>query len=405
MKLNLQRPQSRYILIILMLLFCLPVPLTLKLMKPKLAITAIDGSKITTDAYTVTPDHHLLLSREIAEQAFRARIAMEPPAPLPTGIYYRDQVAVLMYHHLAEQPLSLYPGVLTAAQFDEQMQLLRQNGFHVITMQQYRQFMLENAPVPDNAVLLTFDDGYESFYKLAYPILQKYGYTAVNFVIVSDVDHPSPHQVPKLTWAQMREMKHAGMGFYNHTYNLHYYGIVDAEGGKRPAASALLYIPDENRHEVNEEYYRRVTADLALAERRLKEELGNTDSAIAFPYGSYNDRLLEACDSLGIRLKFNIGLGLSSRMTLNAPRINEGNRTLSPALAIGQLKQLEPQPELTVNSLKVPLAGTKPQLGKGRIMIPADALGKALGVEIRYNSSHHTLEIIPSRPGAAVRSS
>lgn len=404
MKLNLQRPQKRYILIILLLLFCLPVPLKLKLMKPKLTITGTDGTVITTDAYTVTPDHHLLLSREIAEQALHARISMEPPAPLPKGIYYRDQVAVLMYHHLAEQPLSLYPGVLTAAQFEEQMQLLKQDGFHVITMEQYRQFLLENAPVPDNAVLLTFDDGYESFYKLAYPILHKYGFTAVNFIIVSDVDHPSPHQVPKLTWAQMREMKRAGMGFYNHTYNLHYYGIVDAEGGKRPAASALLYIPDENRQELNEEYYRRVTGDLARAERRLKEELGNTDSAIAFPYGSYNDRLLEACDSLGIRLKFNIGLGLSSRMTLNAPRINEGNRTLSPVLAIGQLKQMELQPELTVNSVKVPLGGTKPQRVKGRIMIPADALGKALGLGIHYDRSRNTLKITSSRDGAALRS-
>ncbi|WP_340026349.1 polysaccharide deacetylase family protein [Paenibacillus sp. FSL K6-1096] len=404
MELNIRNLQKRYILIIVLLLLCLPVPLMLKLTKPKLEIIGIDGERITTDAYTVTPEHQLLLSRSIAEQALHARIAMTLPAPLPKGIYYRDQVAVLMYHHLAEQALPLYPGVLTAAQFDEQMQLLKQDGFHVITMKQYRQFMLENAPVPDNAVLLTFDDGYESFYKLAYPILQKYGYTAVNFVIVSDVDHPGPHQVPKLTWAQMREMKRAGMDFYNHTYNLHYYGVVDAEGDKRPAASSLLYIPDENRHELNEEYYRRVTGDLALAERRLKEELGNTDSAIAFPYGSYNDRLLEACDSLGIRLKFNIGLGLSSRMTLNAPRINEGSRTLSPVLAINELKQMKAQPELTVNSVKVPLAGTKPQLGKDRLMVPLAELCKALGVKLYYDNSSNALKLLPGRPGAAVRS-
>lgn len=395
---NLQNLQKRYILIILLLVFCLPVPYMLKWMKPKLAITGVDGRRITTDAYAVTPDHQLLLSRDIAEQALHARIAMEEPAPLPQGVYYKNQVAVLMYHHLAEQPLSLFPGVLPAAQFDEQMQLLKQDGFHVITMKQYREFMLENAPVPDNAVLLTFDDGYESFYKLAYPILHKYGYTAVNFIIVSDVDHPSPHQVPKLAWAQMREMKRAGMGFYNHTYNLHYYGVVDAEGGKRPAASALLYIPDENRHELNEEYYRRVTGDLALAERRLKEELGNTDSAIAFPYGSYNDKLLQVCDSLGIRLKFNIGPGLSSRQTLNAPRINEGNRTLSPVLAIDQLKQMKPQPELTVNSVKVPLTRTMPQLREGRLMVPLEALSQALGVKMHYDRSSGILKLTPGQP-------
>lgn len=393
MKLNLQQPHKRYILILLLLVVVfLPVPFRHKGMT-KLNITGLDGAKITTDAYALTADHKLMVDKDIAERILDARIGWEKEAPLPKGVYYKDHVAVLMYHHLTETPLMLYPGVLPAVQFDEQMQLLKQEGFHVITMKQYREFMLDRAPVPDNAVLLTFDDGYESFYKLAFPILQKYGYTAVNFIIVSDVDNTNKHQVPKLTWEQMREMKRAGMGFYNHTYNLHYYGVVDAEGGTRPAASSLLYIHDENRNELNEEYYRRVTGDLAHAERRLKEELGNTDSAIAFPYGSYNEKLLEICDSLGIHLKFNIGLGLSSRTTLNAPRINEGNRTLTPALSIQQLKQFEPPMILTVNARKVLLTGTPPELRNGKVMIPLDALCSELGVEMHYDRSSAVLKL------------
>lgn len=393
MKLNLHQPHKRYILILLLLVVVfLPVPFRHKAMT-KLNITGLDGAKIMTDAYALTADHKLMVDKDIAERILDARIGWEKEAPLPKGVYYKDHVAVLMYHHLTETPLMLYPGVLPAAQFDEQMQLLKQEGFHVITMKQYREFMLDRAPVPDNAVLLTFDDGYESFYKLAFPILQKYSYTAVNFIIVSDVDNTNKQQVPKLTWEQMREMKRAGMGFYNHTYNLHYYGVVDAEGGTRPAASSLLYIHDENRNELNEEYYRRVTGDLAHAERRLKEELGNTDSAIAFPYGSYNEKLLEICDSLGIHLKFNIGLGLSSRTTLNAPRINEGNRALTPALSIQQLKQFEPPMILTVNARKVLLTGTPPELRNGKVMIPLDALCSELGVEMHYDRSSAVLKL------------
>ncbi|ETT76981.1 polysaccharide deacetylase [Paenibacillus sp. FSL R7-277] len=396
MKLNLHKPQTRYILILLLLVVVfLPVPFRHKAMT-KLSITGLDGVEFKTDAYALTADHKLMVDKDLAERILNARIGWEKEAPLPKGVYYKDHVAVLMYHHLAETPLTLYPGVLPAAQFDEQMQLLKQEGFHVITMKQYRQFMLDRAPVPDNAVLLTFDDGYESFYKLAFPILQKYGYTAVNFIIVSDVDNTSKRQVPKLTWEQMREMKRAGMGFYNHTYNLHYYAEVDAEGGTRPAASSLLYIHDENRNELNEEYYRRVTGDLAHAERRLKEELGNTDSAIAFPYGSYNDKLLEVCDSLGIRLKFNIGLGLSSRTTLNAPRINEGNRTLTPELSIQQLKQFEPPMILTVNGKKVLLTGTPPELRNGKVLVPLDALCSELGVAMHYDRSSAVLKLTPT---------
>lgn len=196
----------------------------------KLEITGVDGYKITTDNYTLAQDHEVMLAKDVAERVLNARISWQEQAALPQGIYYKDQVAVLMYHHLTGESVSLNPGVLTAGQFDEHMQLLKQEGFQVITMKQYRQFMLENALVPDNAVLLTFDDGYESFYTLAFPILQKHGYTAANFIIASDVDNPDGKKVPKLTWEQMREMKSAGMSFYNHTYNLHHYGIVDAEG-------------------------------------------------------------------------------------------------------------------------------------------------------------------------------
>ena len=395
MKLNLHKPQTRYILILLLVVVFLPVPFRHKAMT-KLSITGLDGVEFKTDAYALTADHKLMVDKDLAERMLNARIRWDKEAPLPKGVYYKDHVAVLMYHHLTETPLTLYPGVLPAAQFDEQMQLLKQEGFHVITMKQYREFMLNRAPVPDNAVLLTFDDGYESFYKLAFPILQKYGYTAVNFVIVSDVDHPNKHQVPKLTWEQMREMKRAGMNFYNHTYNLHYYAVVDAEGGTRPAASSLLYIHDENRNELNEEYYRRVTGDLSHAERRLKEELGNTDSAIAFPYGSYNEKLLEICNSLGIQLKFNIGLGLSSRTTLNAPRINEGNRTLPPELSIQQLKQFEPPMILTVNAKKVLLTGTPPELRNGKLMVPLEALCSELGVSMHYDRSSAVLKLTPT---------
>ncbi|MFD2881486.1 hypothetical protein ACFTAO_45400 [Paenibacillus rhizoplanae] len=168
MKLNLHQPHKRYILILLLLVVVfLPVPFRHKGMT-KLNITGLDGAKITTDAYALTADHKLMVDKDIAERILDARIGWEKEAPLPKGVYYKDHVAVLMYHHLTETPLMLYPGVLPAVQFDEQMQLLKQEGFHVITMKQYREFMLDRAPVPDNAVLLTFDDGYESFYKLAF---------------------------------------------------------------------------------------------------------------------------------------------------------------------------------------------------------------------------------------------
>lgn len=387
-----------FFVIVIALVLCSAAALSYRQTSYEVAIN-VDGqtlSTFTTDR--VAPDD-LMIPKDRVEQALNIHIGWEKPESLPKGIYYRDQVAVLMYHHLSEQPMPQFPWVLSAGQFEEQMKLLGQEGFHVITMEQYREFMLNNGSVPDNAVLLTFDDGYESFYKLAFPILKKYGYTAVNFVIVSTIDHPDKHSVPKLTWEQMREMKQEGMGFYSHTYNLHHYGIVDAEGGERPAASSLLYTNDENRNELNDEYYNRVMHDLAKAEHRLKEELGNTDSAIAFPYGSYNDRLLAASDYLGIQLKFKIQDGLNSRTDFNASRINAGSENLTAVLTLDQMKHIEPSRELSVNNKKVRLAGNPPVMKKGILMIPIGGLCKDLHIQMEYDQLNHVLKLTHSADG------
>lgn len=354
----------------------------------------VDGKVIKTIATNPVSFDELMIPKDVAEQALNIHIGWQKSPPLPKGVYYRDQVAVLMYHHLSEKPMPQFPWVLSADHFEDQMKLLDQEGFHVITMEQYREFMLNHGKVPDNAVLLTFDDGYESFYTVAFPILQKYGYTAVNFVIVSTIDHPDKYSVPKLTWDQMREMKRAGMGFYSHTYDLHHYGIVDAEGGQRPAASALLYVDDENRNELNEEYYSRVTRDLAKAEQRLTEELGNTDSAIAFPFGSYSDRLLAACDSIGIQLKFRIQDGINSRTDLNASRINGGSQSLTAALTLDQMKHIDPPMQLTLNNQKIDLAGISPEMRKGTLMVPFIQLCKDLHINMNYDQKNRIVKLL-----------
>jgi peptidoglycan/xylan/chitin deacetylase (PgdA/CDA1 family) len=359
----------------------------------------VNGQIIKTVATYPASSDELMIPKAVAEQALNMRIDWQKQGPLPKGIYYRDNVVVLMYHHLSEKPMPQFPWILSVDRFEDQMKLLKEEGFHVITMEQYRAFMLNNGSVPDNAVLLTFDDGYESFYEFAFPILKKYGYTAVNFVIVSTIDHPNPNSVPKLTWEQMREMKRDGMGFYSHTYDLHHYGIVDAEGGERPAASALLYIDDENRNEMNTEYYNRVTRDLAKAEQRLKEELGNTDSAIAFPYGSYNDRLLSACDSLGITLTFKIQDGINARTDRNASRINGGSQNLTAIQTLEQIKHVDSPMELTLNNQRVALIGSAPEMRKGTLMVPFIQLCKDLHIDLNYDQKSRIVNLLHTTGG------
>lgn len=255
-------------------------------------------------------------------------------------VYYSDQVAVLMYHHLETETT---PGLssLAVRDFQKQMHLLKENGFHVISMEQYARYMMESAPVPDNAVLLTFDDGYESFYSHAYPILRKYHYPATNFVIVSSIDDRNRQGIPKLTWEQMREMQKSGMSFYNHTFDSHRYGRIDSSGHKGTVLSHPLYLEDHGRMETTTEYIRRVSNDLEAAERRLREELSNEMGIIAFPYGQYDqEHTLKIMQKLDIELAFTIQPGINTRSDRFGRRINAGGGDQSPEQLIAQLKAL-----------------------------------------------------------------
>jgi peptidoglycan/xylan/chitin deacetylase (PgdA/CDA1 family) len=199
--------------------------------------------------------------------------------------------------------------------------------------------------VPDNAVLLTFDDGYESFYTYGYPILRTYDYPATNFVIVSSIDDRNRKGIPKLTWEQMREMKKDGMSFYSHTYDSHLYGPIDVDGNEGAVLSNQLYLENRGRMESITEYVRRISDDLALAERRLKEELSNRRGIVAFPYGQYNqEELNKVLKTLGIEFTFTVQPGINSRSDRLGRRIDASSADQTPEKLIAQLKALKDVP-------------------------------------------------------------
>ncbi|CAM4437719.1 polysaccharide deacetylase family protein [Paenibacillus tarimensis] len=315
-------------------------------------------------------------------------------------VYYSGKVAVLMYHHVMDKPNK--DGIISTAQFEKQMELLKTNGFHVIGLKEYAAFKLEGAPVPDNAVLITFDDGYESFYKEAFPILRKYGYPAVNFIIVATADDPDITGIPKLTWDQMREMQAYGMDFMSHTYALHAYGFVNEKGKKKPLTTGHLYLPGYGRQETDEEYAERVTEDLMLAEKRLREELGNTISAFSFPYGAHHEELLAVTRKLGIRLLFTIQSGLTLRDEPAAMRINAGRSDVTPDEAIKRLKQAGGPPlTITIDGMQEDYSVVRMGEGDSGPLVPLREFCRRHQVDINWNKQARKVELV-TQQGAAM---
>lgn len=276
------------------------------------------------------------------------------PEPVPIQqpnepIYYKNKVNVLMYHHLEVNPTK--DSIITPQLLDEQLDALLKSGFEIITMDQYVDFMLHGKQVPDNAVLLTFDDGYSSFYELAYPVFAKHKVAATSFVMAGTIENDKHHGYKKLTWDQMREMMRDGHRFMNHTYDSHQYAPIDAQGHTRPMLAGKLYLKQEKRVETADEYIRRISTDLRESEKLLRDQLGNTYGVLAFPYGVYNKEVLQAAEEAGIELFLTIKPGINTSQQKVGFRINAGNKKMTPAKLIESLKQTASEAEPGIQTM------------------------------------------------------
>lgn len=84
---------------------------------------------------------------------------LEQTGPLP----------ILMYHDVTDGPTSDNPMVVTTEKLEGDLCWLKENGYHTILPRE----LTAGEPLPEKPVLLTFDDGYVSNYRLLFPLLQK----------------------------------------------------------------------------------------------------------------------------------------------------------------------------------------------------------------------------------------
>jgi peptidoglycan/xylan/chitin deacetylase (PgdA/CDA1 family) len=178
---------------------------------------------------------------------------------------------VLMYHKVND----LWPNPITVptAVFGEQMTLLGELGYVTVSLDAVRDHYVDGVPLPERAVLITFDDGYRDNLENAFPILAAHGYPAVVFVPIAYLDdsRPLPHEEPlvragihnpTLTWELLPELEAGGVRIEAH-------GI----GHRRLAELS----PDEALREITTSKF------------RLEERLGREVEAYAYVKGSRAD--------------------------------------------------------------------------------------------------------------------
>ena len=147
----------------------------------------------------------------------KATITTPLPTPTPVVLPDQAQVPILMYHYVSELPPnadSLRQALTVVPEkFKAQLQYLADAGYHAIALSDLYLYLTQGYPLPENPVVLTFDDGYSDAYEVVFPLLLDYGFTGTFFVLATPTHFESPGY---LTWAQMDEMAETGMDIQAH---------------------------------------------------------------------------------------------------------------------------------------------------------------------------------------------
>lgn len=105
--------------------------------------------------------------------------------------------------------------------FEQQVEYLKEEGFSNIDLEQ----LLSGKEKKDKQIAFTFDDGYESVYQNAFPVLKRYGFSATIFLITGYTGKENSWEAgfgrkfKHLSWEQIQEMKESGLQFGSHTVN------------------------------------------------------------------------------------------------------------------------------------------------------------------------------------------
>lgn len=177
---------------------------------------------------------------------------------------------VLTFHDIDDSPsaISFSPDI-----FQLSMSSFKEKGYQTISLSRAIECITKEKPFPERALAITFDDGYESIYKEAFPVLQKYGMTATVFLVVGDrkkrdvsEDLPTFGGRKMLSWDKIHEMQRAGIDFGSHSLS-----HVD-----------LTRLPLEQ-------------ADREICESKtiLEDTLGKEVSAFSYPFGYHTRTIRE----------------------------------------------------------------------------------------------------------------
>lgn len=194
------------------------------------------------------------------------------------------KVPILLYHHITDEAFSGGNEISLISPYDFRMHMTAiKVNFTPISLRQYYQYVTctdGSVTLPDNPIIVTFDDGYLSNYEIAYPILKELEIPATIFVVTDTVGAMAGDgkvNYSHFTWEQAKEMERSGLvEIQSHT----------------ASHVELASLPQEQ-----------LVLQLRKSKYMIEKNLGHPCDMIAFPYGSYTESVVNASKAAGYLLQ------------------------------------------------------------------------------------------------------
>ena len=249
--------------------------------------------------------------------------------------------AILLYHHVSSStPASTS---ISPEAFKSHMEYL--DAHHtVVSLQDVVSAIQHNSTLPENAVAITFDDGYANILDNAHPILADLGFPYTVFINPDEIG-VGPKQ---LTWEQVIAMHNDGVVFANHTLDhLHMLNGEQAMGERA--------------------WLEKVWQNVESAEKKIEDKLDISLKYLAYPFGEYNTALANKLKAEGY-----IGFGQHSgavgpssdmqalpRFPAAGPYANLATlKTKLNSLAMPVTQSSHKDPRMTTRNLSSPISLT-----------------------------------------------
>lgn len=200
-----------------------------------------------------------------------------------------DGVPVLLYHQLvsnrAYEAMEKNDAIMSIGEFKKQMGMIDEAGYQTITLEELQKHITGEIPAPKNSIVITFDDGYESDYQLAYPVLKAHGFHAESFLVTSFLKEDSKDE-ERLSSSDTKKMNDV-FTFHSHSHALHTFAYEHGDLSELLTENLMW------------------DTDLSLQYLEIKGiKTANDFDAYAYPYGKNDERFQTVLQDLYVNLGF-----------------------------------------------------------------------------------------------------